>query len=162
MPNVVGYSYRQAAAILYTRGLILGRIKYVPGIAPKMVQKQKINGEAVVEGDTVVKGSKIDLEVGGGPGTDKVLVPYLLSLTVEEARIRLNEAFLNLGGDIPDNTVVTEDDRKIALIFRQKPDIENKARLPMGSVVDVWITTDSTKLPGYDSLNLIDQSLFAP
>ena len=152
MPNVVGYSFRQANAVLNTRGLAIGRLIYVPDPAKNMVLKQKIGGRVIHEGDTVAKGSMVDLEIGNGLSNQKVKVPYLITLRIDEAKGRLNRSYLNMGAEIYDNSVVTDEDTALAFVFRQKPDPDNGRRLPMGSFIDVWLTIDSTKLPGYDSL----------
>ena len=152
MPNVVGFSYRQAVAVLNTTGLYIGRLIYVPDIAKNRVLKQKIAGRMVYEGDTLIKGTKIDLEIGNGLSNEKVIVPNLIDLPLYKAKDKLNTAYLNLGAPIYDICVQTYEDTISARIYRQRPEAGNNKRLPIGSFVDVWLTTDSTKFPGYDSL----------
>jgi len=165
MTNVVGYSYRNAKAELVRRGLDIGELIFVPDIAKNMVLKQKLYGYEIKEGDTIYKGSKIDLIIGDGLSNERVTVPDLLSLSIKEAKEKLNESYLNLS-EIYDNSVETWQDSSSALIFKQKPESNWGARLPMGSVVDVWATIDSTKMPGYDSLAYLDElkqnNLYAP
>ena len=64
MPNLVGYSMRQAKAELSSRGLNLGKLIYVDDIATNNVLKQQQRGKDVRPGSSVESGSDIDLVVG--------------------------------------------------------------------------------------------------
>ena len=152
MPNVVGFSVRQARAVLETRGLSIGRLIYVPDVATNYVLQQKVKGKYIIEGDTLIKGTMVDLEIGNGLSNKKTRVPNLLKKNFEQAKRILNENFLNLGAPIFDNTVITKEDSSDARIFRQKPEHSSGIMLPLGSFVDIWMTMDSTKMPDYDSL----------
>ncbi len=166
MPNLIGFSYRQATAELTGRGLKMGKLIYFPDIAKNMVLKQRHNGIEIQEGDTIEKGSVIDLVIGNGGSNQKVWVPDLTELSLEQAKDKLNETFLNLGAKIFDSSVLTGEDSVNALVYMQKPGNDKKSRLPMGDFVDLWLTVDSTKMPGYDSLmyidNLNNESLYEP
>lgn len=151
MIDLIGYSYRQALYELNNRGLEIGKIIPVPDIKKGMVLRQKLGGQAVNKGDTILKGSKIDLEIGDGNSRERVRVPDLILLTPFEAKELLNNIYLNMAG-IYDNTIQSQEDTLSAFAFRQKPSAKGFTRLPMGAFVDVWFTVDSTKMPGYDSL----------
>ena len=53
MPNLVGYSMRQAKAELSTRGLNLGKLIYVNDIATNNVLKQQYRGRDIAAGRSV-------------------------------------------------------------------------------------------------------------
>jgi eukaryotic-like serine/threonine-protein kinase len=156
MTDLIGFSYRQAQFELNNRGLEIGRLIPVPDIKKGMVLRQKINGSLIMKGDTILKGSKIDLEIGDGNSNERVTVPDLINMNVVQAKNKLNSLYLNMA-DIFDNTVLSREDTLHALAFRQKPEASKWARLPLGSFVDVWFTIDSTKMPGYDSLLQVKQ-----
>ena len=64
MPNLVGYSMRQAKAELSSRGLNLGKLIYVEDIATNNVLKQIFRNREIKPGTPVESESRIDLVVG--------------------------------------------------------------------------------------------------
>ena len=78
MPNLVGYSMRQAKAELSSRGLNLGRLIYVDDIATNNVLKQQQNGRDVRPGSSVESGSDIDLVVGLNGSDNRTYIPNVI------------------------------------------------------------------------------------
>ena len=64
MPNLVGFSMRQAKAELLSRGLVLGRLIYVKDMATNNVLRQLQQGQEIEPGTMIESESIIDLEVG--------------------------------------------------------------------------------------------------
>lgn len=146
MPKVTEVSLRQAEALLTSHGLRLGELIYKPDVAKNYVLDQQHDGQQIEPGDTIVKGSIINLVLGTGLGGQATGVPDLLGLTWREADDVTKDAFLNLGFPIYDNSILTEEDSLNAKIYRQKPMAGRQIQIPMGSYIDVWLTADTLKL----------------
>ena len=54
---------------------------------------------------------------------------------------------MNLGAYSYDNSVGTSEDSVKAFVFKQIPEYKETATLQLGSVVYLWLSVDSTKLP---------------
>ena len=147
MPNVVGVSLRQATAILQTAGLTIGQLTYVPDIAVNNVLQQKYNADVIEEGDSIIKGSQIDLVLGRGLSNEKTAAPDLIGLFLEQAKERITNRYLNLGAVIYDASFEDAEDSLNAFVWKQKPEFNEEALMNLGSSVDIWLTSDSTKLP---------------
>jgi eukaryotic-like serine/threonine-protein kinase len=154
MPDLVSLTFRQATARLESFNLKVGEVTYEPDIGINLVLQQRFHGKDIHSGDSVSKGSFIDLVLGKGLSDESSSVPRLLGLTVEEARIKAADRFLRIGGILDDNTVTLEEDRTNAWIYQQRPEAGPDIMLPMGSSIDVWITMDSTKILEADTLTM--------
>jgi len=147
MPDMVGITMREARARLNVAGLKVGRLSYRYSIAKNVVLEQQINGKIITPGDTLVKGSSIDLVLGKGLSDEKTMVPDLVGLTVEQATNKALDAFFTINTSIPDETV--EDNPEIKpFIFRHHPPHRDNLTVPLGTQITVWVTTDSAKLSG--------------
>lgn len=157
MPDLVDLTFRQAGAKLESFGLKVGHISYEPDIAINVVLAQRMKGRTVEPGDSVIKGSSVDLVLGKGLSDEQTGVPNLVGLNFEQARIAASDRFLSIGAAVPDQTIITAEDQAGAVIFRQKPEPGQNITLPLGSSIDVWITLDSTKVPaGYGGYPVSD------
>lgn len=145
MPNLVGISLRQAQAILDNKGLIIGDLSYVPDIADNNVLKQKFEGNIIMPGDTIIKGSKIDLVLGKGLSNRTTLTPNLFGMRLEQARKRIASANLNIGVIDYDESVMTFTDSINAAIYKQVPEPGMQSRIQLGSSVDLFLTIDEEK-----------------
>lgn len=65
MPNLRDLSLRQCSSLLETYGLKIGTITYQPSLAKNAVLEQLFQGSVLQAGDEILKGSVIDLIVGG-------------------------------------------------------------------------------------------------
>jgi beta-lactam-binding protein with PASTA domain len=147
MPNVVGISLRQAQATIETAGLVTGRLNYVPDIAVNNVLEQKYQNATIEPGDSIPKGSKIDLVVGRGLSDEKTAAPNLIGMYLEDGINRITSRYLNVGAVIYDGSIVDFEDSVFAFIWKQRPVYDDETLLNLGSTVDIWLTVDSTKLP---------------
>ena len=147
MPNIVGVSLRQARAIVQASGLNIDKLTYIPDIAVNNVLQQKYNGNVIEEGDSIVKGSQIDLVLGRGLSNEKTAAPDLVGLFFEQAQERITNRYLNLGAVIYDASFEDEEDSINAFVWKQKPEFSEDALMNLGSSVDIWLSADSTKLP---------------
>ncbi len=147
MPTVTGVSLRQAKAILETYGLLVGKISYKPDIAINNVLEQKIGDTVATPGHLVIKGSSINLVLGMGLSNETTVVPDLTGINFNRVKELLMERYLNLGSVIYDTEIKSKEDSMDAFVWRQRPEFNADILLNLGGNVDVWLTTDSTKLP---------------
>jgi len=157
VPYVVGYSLRQAKALLKTKGFNLGQLKYVPDIAINNVLKQMYKGEELKQGDSLEKDAAIDLVLGKGLSNQKTRLPDFRGMTLDKAEQVIISAALNMGAMVYDSTVTSAGDSIHAFIWKQSPSYRGNFKVPIGSSVFLWFTVDSAKLPVTDTL-VIDES----
>lgn len=159
MPRLIDLSIKSAQAQLATVGLGVGKISYKPDIARDAVIEQMFNGKPIPAGTRVAKGSLIDLVLGKGEdeGITKTVVPDLKSYSLYTAGLVAAQNSLNIGAKIGDGTVKTQADSLSAVIYKQSP-AKGRMVLP-GSEIDVWITTDQSKLNSNESVSDDSNSL---
>ncbi len=161
VPDVRGISLRQARALIETHGLQVGELKYVPDLAINNVLNQQYKGKDIRPGELIIRGESIDLVLGEGLGTRTTFVPDLVYLDHEAARNRILESSLNVGAAIYDGTVKTREDSLNAFVWRQRPEYTPDLQIRLGSMVDLWLSLDSTRLPVPDTLfPVLDTDLF--
>ncbi len=154
VPDVTGVSLRQARVMLETHGFNVGQLIYVPDIALNNVLNQQYNGRDVEPGELIVRGESIDLILGEGLSSRTTHVPDLLHMNQEEARGKIIESSLNLGATLYDATVETKDDSLNAFVWRQRPEYSEDLQIRLGSIVDLWLSLDSTLLPVPDTIDV--------
>jgi beta-lactam-binding protein with PASTA domain len=146
MPNVTGYSLRQAKTVLAAKNLHVGKLTYVPDIATNNVLRQKYRG-AVIEPDTEIPvDSYIDLELGISAGSERTIIPQLVGYTFVEAKDALVEASLNSGTVHCDKTVTSYADSLFAKVYKQIPAFSESNIWTLGLKVDLWLTLDESKI----------------
>ena len=151
MPQLVGLSFRQARLAMQNTGLVQGTIEYRPDYAKNNVLQQKHNGSVIKEGTEITKGAVIDLVLGMGLSSSTTRIPYLIGTGLEEATEIIARYYLNLGAVTYDESFQDTDDSLGAFIWRQYPEFDEFRRLNMGMEMDIWLSLDSTLLPGPDS-----------
>lgn len=151
MPNLIDLSLRQASKVLESSGLELGQRRYKPDLSINFVIEQIYNGRDINPGDSIQKGSVVDIVLGKGLSNQRTDVPQLTGMRLENAKNRIMEASLNLGTFIYDNTIKSGSDSARAFVFRQNPEFREGASLPLGSDIYLWLTTDSAKITPSDS-----------
>jgi len=146
MPDVVGYSLRQAKTVLVAAGLHVGRLEYVDDMATNHVLEQRYGGRTIVTGTSLPADSQIELVVGQNEDAEGTFVPLVTGYTAMEAKDRLAEASLNTGILRYDQTVKNYIDSLSAKVYRQSPNISTSTTYPLGYRVDLWLTIDELKL----------------
>jgi len=162
IPDIVGLPKRQALAVLQSSGLEPGQLRYIPDLSVDFVIRQLHNGKEVTPGDSIQKGSVVDLVLGKGLSNERTPVPGLIGMTLEAAKNNILGASLNLGAFIYDNSVLNEDDSIRAFVYKQNPEFNEEARLQLGSAVYLWLTVDSVKLPVDSTIVITVDSLKIP
>jgi eukaryotic-like serine/threonine-protein kinase len=143
MPNLIGYTFRNAEMILKNLGLRLGDTTYKADFAKNSVLEQLYNGRSISPGTNIKVGSSISLVIGSGIGNEDMAVPKLIGLTYSEARILLESNGLIIGSVIADPMVK---DTTNSFIYRQTPTHRTadgfRVRIRPGQMIDVWLSVE--------------------
>ncbi len=145
MPNLIDGSLTNAEAVLRGSELKRGKIQLVRGPFLNVVQEMQVNGNKVVPGVLVPKGTVIDLVVMDG-GSTKLPTPNVLGFGYEDAKFNILGSNLNVG-DV--KIVGVRDTTGLhPVILKQEPtpgEIIN-----VGDVVNLWIGEEGTEVPEAD------------
>lgn len=147
MPNLIGYSMRQAMAELQSRGLILGKLIYVQDIATNNVLRQYLGSKEIEPGTQVESESVIDLVVGLNSNDGNTYIPDVLGLRNMNASDAIHSSSLNVNRLRFDATVKNYDDSLAAVVYRQSPEPSEEMQVPKGSDVTIYLTLDENKVP---------------
>jgi beta-lactam-binding protein with PASTA domain len=158
MPNLVNLPKRQALLVIESSGLETGLLKYKPDISIDVVIAQQYNGINIHEGDSVQKGSIIDLVLGKGLSNQFTSIPDLLGMKLDPAKNKILAASLNLGAFEYDNSIRTGKDTINAFVYKQSPEFRNDVTLRLGSLIYVWLTVNQAKLK-IDSTRIVTDTI---
>ena len=147
MPDLIGYSTRQAKAELLSRGLVLGKLIYVQDMATNNVLRQLHNNLEIEPGSMVDSEAVIDLVVGLNSRDNVTFVPYLAGLRSLSAVEAVHDHSLNIGKMRYDDTVKDYEDSLNAVVYRQVPAASDSVSVNMGSAVDLYMTLDHSRVP---------------
>ena len=150
MPDLVGYSMRQAKGEINSKGLVLGRLIYVEDIATNNVLKQLYHTVEVEPGTFIDSGAEIDLVVGLDEYDNVTYVPDVIGMKYSRAIDAVQDNSLNIGRKFFDDTVETYADTTTSVVYRQSPSASG-ATLDMGSEVSLYFTKDYSKVPQHTS-----------
>ncbi len=163
VPNLKSLPLRQAADLIESSGLTMGKRIYKPDLSFNLVLSQLYNGREITDKDSLQKGSVIDLVLGKGLSNQKTAVPNLIGMKLESATDRILEASLNLGTYTYDNTILTAKDTLNAFVYKQNPESRDDATLPIGSSsIYLWLTVDTLKMPVDSTLIMITDTVPIP
>lgn len=147
MPNLVGYSFRNADMVLKNMGLRIGDTVYRPDFAKNAVLEQRYHDARIAPGTKIQQGSPITLVLGTGIGNTEFVVPNLVGLPFGQARTLLESNGLSMGSVIPDPDVT---DTLTAYIKAQRPtrlDAGNRLQhIRPGQMMDVWLSVQKPVL----------------
>ena len=146
MPNLVGYSMRQAKAELSSKGLNLGKLIYVSDMATNNVLKQQYRGKDIKTGTMIDSGSEVDLVVGLSDTDNQTRVPNVVGMKYNRAVDAVHDNSLNVARTTFDDSVQNYNDSLNAVVFRQSPSASS-APIGMGGDVSLFFTLDESKLP---------------
>lgn len=159
MPNLIDLPKRQALLLIESSGLETGLLKYRPDLSVDVVIDQLYNGKKVATGDSLQKGSVIDLVLGKGLSNQRTPVPDLMWMNLEPAKNKILGASLNLGTYIYDNSIITGKDTINAFVYKQNPEYNEDASLQLGSAIYLWLTVDSAKIPVDSTLIILPDTV---
>lgn len=146
MPNLIGYSMRQAMAELQSRGLVLGKLIYVQDIATNNVLKQLRGNREIDPGVMIESESVIDLVVGLNSSDSETYVPDVVGLKHISALDAVHGSSLNLSRLRFDKSVKDYNDSLNAVVYKQNPE-PSEFPVKMGEDVTLYLTVDTNKVP---------------
>ena len=144
MPNIVGYSLRNAEMTLQSLGLKRGDTSSRTDWAKGSVLEMSFNGRPLKPGDKIKVGSAIDLVIASGLGIEDMAVPQLVGRTYEEARI-----YAEANGLAINPIAQGISDIEKAYVYRQSPERKTPdgatIRIRPGQMIDVWLQVDPVR-----------------
>jgi beta-lactam-binding protein with PASTA domain len=142
MPNLIGYSFRNAEVVLKTMDLKVGDTLFRPDFARNAVLEQRMNGQLIPAGTKIKKGSSITLVLGDGVGDQPISVPGLVGMNYLDAKALLDSNGLSFGAIVLESGV---QDTATAWIYKQNPEQLNEDKVVQtirpGQLVDIWLQT---------------------
>lgn len=154
MPNLVDGSLINAEAVLRGNELKRGRIQLVRGPFLNLVKEMRYEGEKILPGTRIPKGSVIDLVVEDG-GSNTVPAPDVRGYTLEDAKIPIFGSNLNLGQI---HVVGDTTGREAIVVLKQKPPANQNIKV--GDVVELWVGKKGTPVPDDEEDGTDDQDNF--
>jgi beta-lactam-binding protein with PASTA domain len=142
MPDLIGFSMRQATAELQSRGLVLGNLVYKNDMATDNVLAQRCRGRIVAPGTKLETGTVVDLVVGLSEEDMETMVPDIIGMKCLAATDAVHSNSLNVRS-VYDSTVKDYNDSLKAVVYSQSPSAESIAE--KGTQVTMFLTTDSEK-----------------
>ncbi|MBQ5527587.1 MAG: PASTA domain-containing protein, partial [Bacteroidales bacterium] len=144
MPNLVGYSMRQAKAELSSRGLVLGKLMYVSDIATNNVLRQLVGNMEITPGRMIASGTAVNLVVGLNSSDSQTYIPDVKGLKYLRAVDVVHDNSLNIKRLVFDESVKNYSDSLDAIVVRQGPEA-SMAPIVMGSDVTLYLSVDPAK-----------------
>lgn len=137
-PDIEFKTLREAEAILESYGLKIGDTTYKPDVSRDVVLQAAFGGRPLRAGESLPKGSFIDLVLGDGRGSEEVDIPDLMGLTIDEARFSLKGSMLMMGQIIYEGQVT---DSANAVIIRQSPmPADSLGKVAIGTPVNITLS----------------------
>lgn len=139
VPEVVGYSLRQAKAVLLSQGLSIGKLSYEPDIATNNVLAQYYKGRVIRQGSEIAAGSEIDLTLGRNVELgQRTVIPSVTGLSTESATDLLLDNSLNYALHY-DASVKNYADSLAARVYRQLPSASPSNIWNLGTTVELYL-----------------------
>ncbi len=143
MPNLIGFSFRNAEMVLKNMDLKLGDTTFKPDFAKNAVLEQTYKGRAIAPGTKIRKGSIISLVLGDGVGNLEFVVPDITGMSFCEAKQMLEDHGVIIGAVVANPDV---SDTCSAWIYRQNPERfgpeKRIQRIRSGQTMDVWLQSE--------------------
>lgn len=143
MPNLIGYSMRQATAELQSRGLVLGRLIYQHDMATDNVLAQRCRGQVIEPEVKVETGTVIDLVVGLNESDNQAFVPNVVGMKCLTATDAVHGNSLNVR-TVYDSSVKDYNDSIVAVVYRQDPEPQTSEL--KGTQVTMYLTVNEDKI----------------
>ena len=150
MPDLIGFSMRQATAELQSRGLVLGNLIYQQDMATDNVLAQRCGGRPIAPEVKVETGTVIDLVVGLNEDDNQAMVPDVFGMKCLTATDAVHGNSLNVR-TIYDSSVKDYNDSLMAVVYKQVPQAQTNEL--KGSQVTMYLTIDEEKVMKEKILN---------
>ncbi|MEZ4720747.1 MAG: PASTA domain-containing protein [Flavobacteriales bacterium] len=151
LPNVINQGLPLAQAKLTSYGFKIGKLIPRPDPCTNCAIGFEVKGKPVKVGSNLPKGVTIDIVVGQKEDGAVVSVPILYGLTLDEAKEMLLNHSLNLGATVI-HDAVSKEDSTASLVYWQSNN--QNEHIPMGSSVNVYLSSDHSKVPEVNSDSL--------
>jgi len=143
MPNLLGYSYRNAEMVLKNMDLKIGDTTFKPDFAKNAILEQHYNGSPITPGTQIRKGSTISLVLGDGVGKKEFIIPVITGMEFCKAKEILEENGIVIGAIVTDANVT---DTCSAWIYKQNPERFDEEkhiqRKRSWEKIEVWLQVD--------------------
>ncbi len=144
IPEVRDLSLRQAEAMLKSIGMELGETIFVPSEYNDLVLGIRHNGSSLKAGSKLPEKSEVTLIVGrAANSTSTIIVPDLIGMTVEQARVMIINSQFIVGSINFD--VMPEGNAESYVIYSQTPVAGSWENA--GKAIDITLTLDESKMP---------------
>jgi beta-lactam-binding protein with PASTA domain len=144
MPNLVGFSTRNAEMYLKNLGLHMGDTTYRPDIAKNAVLEQLYKGQPIKAGTKIFMGSSISFVLGSGVSDMELAVPNLIGKTYSRAKSLMRSMNINFTPVIDTDVSDTAN----SYVTRQRPPKYNETdgerrlnRIKPGQNIDIWLSS---------------------
>ncbi len=137
-PDIEFKSLREAQAILESYRLKLGDTTYKPDVSRDVVLEIFFGGQPIKSGDDIPTGSRVNLTLGDGRGSEEVELPNLLGFTIDEAKFSLRGSMLSLGAVSYSGTIT---DSANAVVVAQYPMVaDSLTKVRIGSPINIILS----------------------
>ena len=157
MPELVGYSLRQAQSELISNQLRLGKLIYVEDMATNNVLGQLYNGEPIETDTKIPSESIIDLKLGINDSDSTTYIPEVRGIPYRIIREKLAENSLNLGKVVFDESVTNYADSLSAWVYRQIPEPSDSITVRLGTAVTIYLSrVKEPEIPVIEEIEIED------
>ena len=151
MPNLIGYSMRQAMSELHSRGLKIGKLIYRKDIATNNVLEQWYRNREIKSGTKLDSESSIDLILGLNSTDNITYTPMTLGLKYLNAIDAVHNNSMNISNLRFDNTIKTYSNSLNAVVYSQYPEYSENIPYRMGQDMTLHLTLDLNKVPDIET-----------
>ncbi|PWS33634.1 PASTA domain-containing protein [Pedobacter paludis] len=137
-PDIEFKSLREAQAIIESSRLKLGDTTYKADVSRDVVLQASFGGQPIKVGQIIPVGSRIDLILGDGRGSEEVDIPQLVGLTMDEAKFSLKGSNLVLGTILYEGPIT---DSANAIIIKQDPMlVDSLTKVSIGTHINITLS----------------------
>jgi len=137
-PDIEFKSLREAQAIIESSRLKLGDTTYKADVSRDVVLQASFGGQPIKAGQIIPVGSRIDLILGDGRGSEEVDIPQLVGLTMDEAKFSLKGSNLVLGTILYEGPIT---DSANAIIIKQDPMlVDSLTKVSIGTHINITLS----------------------
>ncbi len=140
LPDIIDVNLQQCRYMLENWKLKMGNLTYKPGIAKDAIISASFKGKEIKPGDKIQEGSVIDLVVSKGLGDEKVSIPNLVGMNLNEASSLLFSKGLSVG-----EKKYQKNNKEAGIINKQFPKFEQGDSVVKGQAFDLWINGEEKK-----------------
>lgn len=140
-----------------SKGFRIDSTVIIPDLSHDLVLKvMDKKGQTAREGDLYETGTGFVFYISGGETGGNTFLPNLIGLKYAEALLLIESKGMSAGALVIDGELK---DTASSFIWKQFPNFNPDQQLPKGSLIDIWLTDDSTQVP---ILEVTDSTLITP